>query len=321
MMTNKHYLQPSPETVHWGYLDASLRPVLEVESGDRVHIETLSGWDEVIDLSRASESHLEVLRRCRRGHGPHMLTGPIYIHDALPGDTVEVHFEKIELNCDWAWNIIRPLHGTLPDEFPDTIKRFIDLDLKRNVALLPWGVELPLHPFFGIVATAPPPSWGRVSSIQPRAFGGNIDCKELIEGASIFLPVFVEGANLSLGDGHALQGDGEVCLTALETCLRAEITITLHKKVLLEVPRIVSPKDLITIGLNEDLDDAARQAVSNMVRWLTSLTNWTPSEAYTFCSLACDLHVSQLVNGIKGIHAMVERDLLPWQDCSQYLKG
>ncbi len=310
-MGRTHQLLPTPETVHWGYLDGSLAPVLEVDSGDTVCVETLSGWDEVVDMTRVSARHRHVLEHIRRELGPHLLTGPIHVKGAQPGDTLEVRLEKIELDCDWAWNIIRPLHGTLPADFPATTCRFIELDRARNVAQLPWGPELPLNPFFGIIANAPPVAWGRVSSVQPRAFGGNIDCKEFTQGSSVFLPVFVDGAHLSVGDGHALQGNGEVCLTALETCLRGELRLILHKQTGQAMPRALNDTHLITLGLDEDLDDAARQALREMIDWLVALTGWAPSEAYTFCSLACDLQVSQLVNGVKGIHAMVARERLP----------
>ena len=122
--------------------------------------------------------------------------------------------------------------------------------------------------------------------------------------------MFVPGANFSTGDGHAVQGDGEVCLTALETCLKGTFEFVLHKKMPLELPRAVTPTHLVSMGLDSDLDDAAKQALREMIRWLVSLKGWTSEEAYVFCSLACDLRVTQLVDGNKGIHAMVDRSLL-----------
>jgi acetamidase/formamidase len=148
------------------------------------------------------------------------------------------------------------------------------------------------------------------SSVEPPEFGGNIDNKEFVAGTSLFLPVFVPGANFSAGDGHAVQGDGEVCLTALETCLRGTFELVVHKTLRLAFPRAITPTHYITMGFDPDLDDAAREALRDMIRWLTRLKGWTAEEAYVFCSLACDLHVTQLVDGNKGIHAMVSRDLL-----------
>jgi acetamidase/formamidase len=197
------------------------------------------------------------------------------------------------------------LRGTLPEDFPEFQARVIPMDRKAMTAKLPWGPTIPLQPFFGILATAPRPEYGRVSSVEPREYGGNVDCKEYVPGTSLFLPVFVPGALFSAGDGHAVQGDGEVCLTALETCLKGTFELVVHKKKL-AMPRAITPTHYITIGLNEDLDDAAKQALRDMIAWLVEMKGWKPAEAYVFCSLACDLHVTQLVDGNKGIHAMQE---------------
>ena len=156
---------------------------------------------------------------------------------------------------------------------------------------------------------APPPEYGPCSSVEPREFGGNMDNKEFLVGTSLYLPVFVPGANFSAGDGHAVQGDGEVCLTALETCLTGTFELVLHKKKL-DMPRAVTTTHYITMGLDPDLDDAAKQALRDMIRWLVEMKGWSSEEAYVFCSLACDLRVTQLVDGNKGIHAMVERGLV-----------
>ena len=142
------------------------------------------------------------------------------------------------------------------------------------------------------------------------AASSDFDNKELLAGTSLFLPVFVPGANFSCGDGHAVQGDGEVCLTALETCLKGTFEFALHKRKRLDMPRAITPTHLIGMGLDPDLDDAAKQALREMIRWLVDLKGWSSEEAYVFCSLACDLRVTQLVDGNKGIHAMVARKLL-----------
>jgi acetamidase/formamidase len=146
--------------------------------------------------------------------------------------------------------------------------------------------------------------------VEPREFGGNMDNKELLAGTSVYFPVFVPGANFSAGDGHAVQGDGEVCLTALETCLKGTFELVLHKGQTLRVPRAMTPTHLVTMGFDTDLDDAAKQALREMIGWLVALKGWSSEEAYVFCSLACDLRVTQLVDGNKGIHAMVDRNLL-----------
>jgi acetamidase/formamidase len=232
------------------------------------------------------------------------------VRGAEPGDTLEVRIQAIELTADWGWNVIRPLRGTLPEDFPEFQARVIALDRKRMTAKLAWGPTIALSPFFGILATAPRPEYGRISTVEPREFGGNVDCKEYVAGTSVFLPVFVPGANFSAGDGHAVQGDGEVCLTALETCLKGTFQLVVHKGMKLAMPRALTPTHYITLGLDPDLDDASKQALRDMIAWLVQLKGWKPAEAYVFCSLACDLRVTQLVDGNKGIHAMVARSLI-----------
>jgi acetamidase/formamidase len=309
-MSRVHHLNPSPKTVHWGHFDAALPAVLEVDSGDTVVIDTVSGGrNEVLDDGLFRPDHREIVDTVPQIMGPHILTGPIAVRGAEPGDMLEVRIQSIELTADWGWNIIRPLKGALPEDFPNLSRRIIPIDRQAGVARLPWGVDVPLQPFFGIVGVAPPPGYGRVSSIEPREYGGNIDNKEFVPGTSLFLPVFVPGAHVSVGDGHAVQGDGEVCLTALETCLKGRFQLVLHKQSL-NFPRAITPTHYIAMGMNLDLDDAAQQALRNMIAWLVELKSWQPEEAYVFCSLACDLHVTQLVDGNKGIHAMVNRSVL-----------
>ncbi|TAL08990.1 MAG: amidase [Chloroflexota bacterium] len=307
----EHRLDATVETVHWGYLDGSLGPRLEVESGDTVVIDTLSGWPEVApDRTLYRADHWAVATTLKPAMGSHILTGPIAIRGARPGDTLEVRIKAIELTEDWAWNAIRPLRGALPEDFFEFQSRVIPLDRETMTATLPWGPTLPLRPFFGVLATASRREYGRVSTVEPREYGGNMDCHELRDGTSVFLPIFVEGANFSAGDGHALQADGEVCLSALETGLRGTFELVVHRGMALGSPRAITPTHLVTLGFDLDLDDAAKQALRAMIAWLVELKGWDPAEAYVFCSLACDLRVTQLVDGNKGIHAMVDRSLL-----------
>jgi acetamidase/formamidase len=221
-----------------------------------------------------------------------------------------VRIKDIALTVDWGWNLIRPLRGTLPEDYLEFRCRIIPIDRKAMICPLPWGARIPLRPFFGILAVAPRPNYRPCSSVEPREFGGNMDNKEFLVGTSLYLPVFVPGANFSAGDGHAVQGDGEVCLTALETCLTGTFELVLQKNKKIDMPRAVTTTHYITMGLDPDLDDAARQVLRDMIRWLVEMKSWSSEEAYVFCSLACDLRVTQLVDGNKGIHAMVERGLV-----------
>ena len=201
-MAKTHRLDPSLETVHWGYFDAKLPPRLEVDSGDTVVVDTVSGWTLVApDRKLYTDVHHEIVTKLKPELGPHILTGPVAVRGAMPGDTLEVKIKAIELTADWGWNIIRPLRGTLPEDFPEFQARVIPMDRKAMTAKLPWGPTIPLQPFFGILATSPRPEYGRVSSVEPREYGGNVDCKEYVPGTSLFLPVFVPGANFSAGDG------------------------------------------------------------------------------------------------------------------------
>jgi len=305
-----HRLDPSPATVHWGYLDARIPPRLTVESGDTVTVDTVSGGlADVGDTSIMLPHHRAICEALKPSPGPHILTGPIAVRGAEPGDTLEVRITAMQLTVDWGWNLIRPLRGTLPEDYPEFRCRIIQIDRNAMTCSLPWGATVPLSPFFGILAVAPPPNYGLCSSVEPREFGGNLDCKEFVVGTSLYLPVFVPGANFSCGDGHAVQGDGEVCLTALETCLTGTFELILHKR-RLAMPRARTPTHYLTFGLDPDLDDAAKQALRDMIRWLVELKGWSAEEAYVFCSLACDLRVTQLVDGNKGIHAMVDRRLV-----------
>jgi acetamidase/formamidase len=310
-MPTHHTLSPNPSTVHWGYLDAKIPPRLTIDSGDTVTIETVSGGlADVGDTSIMLPHHREICEKLKPSPGPHILTGPVALRGAQPGDTLEVRIKDISITVDWGWNLIRPLRGTLPEDYPEFRCRIIPIDKKAMTCSLPWGATIPLRPFFGILAVAPRPNYGPCSSVEPREFGGNMDNKEFLVDTSLYLPVFVPGANFSAGDGHAVQGDGEVCLTALETCLTGTFELVLHRNKKLDMPRAVTTTHYITMGLDPDLDDAARQALRDMIRWLVEMKGWSSEEAYVFCSLACDLRVTQLVDGNKGIHAMVERGLV-----------
>ena len=221
MATTDHELAASPATCHWGSFDAQLAPVLTIEPGDRVTVHTVNGGPDALPGAgfRVLPEHTLIHERLRPDPGPHILTGPIGIAGARPGDVLEVRILEIALRQDWGWTRVRPLWGTLPEDFAEARLIHTALDAARGVGRLPWGTEVPLRPFFGVMGVAPPAAWRRLSSVQPRAHGGNLDCKELVAGTTLYLPVWHAGALFSAGDGHAAQGDGEVCVTACETAL------------------------------------------------------------------------------------------------------
>ena len=308
------HLHASPETCAWGFFDAALPAVLEINSGDVVTISTVSGGPdhtppEGSGFDIPPELH-DIHARAPRQLPGHILTGPVAVSGAKPGHVLEVQIIDVRLRQNWGWNLIRPLAGTLPDDFPNARTEIIPLDLDAMTARLSWGLDLPLKPFFGVMGVAPPPNWGRVSTIQPRAFGGNLDNKELVAGTTLFLPVFNEGALFSCGDGHGAQGDGEVCVTAIETALDGTFKLILREDLGLTYPRAQTPTHLITMGMHEDLDRCVEMALRDMIAWITARTGLSREDAYMLCSLAGDLRITQTVNGNKGVHMMMETALL-----------
>lgn len=303
----------TPQTVKLGFFDATTPAVAKVASGAEVLIETVSGDAPFLPSEPGYEilpEHHPIIAGAERGPGPHFLTGPIYVEGARPGDVLQVDILDVALRQNWGFNLIIPLMGTIPEDFPDFRMQILPLDKTAGTVQLPWGGKLPLSPFFGVMGVAPPPNWGRITSVIPRAMGGNMDNKELVTGATVFFPVFNEGALFSAGDGHAVQGDGEVCITAVETSLSGRFRLTVRKDIRLSAPRAQTPTHFITMGFDEDLDDAVKQALRDMIRWIGELRGLSKSDAYTLCSLAADLHVTQTVNSAKGAHCMLPKTVL-----------
>ena len=313
-MTGPHRLQASPETCTWGYFDASLPSVAELPSGAEIVIETVSGGPDHLPL-RDAGFHIppelfDIHARSGRMLPGHILTGPVAVTGAKPGDVLQVEILDVTLRQDWGWNLIRPLAGTLPDDFQTGRTEILPIDIAANTSRMPWGLELPLNPFFGVMGVAPPPGWGRISTIQPRAHGGNIDNKELVAGTTLYLPVHVGGALFSCGDGHAAQGDGEVCVTAIETALEGRFRLTVRDDLAFGYPRAETHTHLITMGMHEDLDRCAEMALRDMIGWIVAEAGLSREDAYMLCSLAGDLRITQTVNGNKGVHMMMAKALL-----------
>ena len=310
-----HILKASGETCHWGFFDATLKPRLTIKSGDSVTIQTVTGGPDMHPPKEAGfytpPEIADVHAHAEKTLPGHILTGPIAIEGAKTGHVLEVRIDSVKLRQDWGYTFIRPLLGTLPDDFHTFTLRHIALDRENLTARLPWGGTLPLAPFFGVMGTAPPKNWGRVTSLVPRTFGGNLDNKELVDGTTLYLPVFVDGALFSCGDGHAAHGDGEVCITAIETALEGTFTFILREDLSLPMPRAETPTHHITMHVHPDLDRCAEEALRDMIRLICERSPLTREDAYMLCSLAADLRITQTVNGSKGVHCMLAKTLLP----------
>lgn len=311
-----HELKLVPENVHWGYYDAAIKPVLRVASGDTIRVETMVARGlQRLRAAGVAEADipdtLKVVERAvtERGPGAHPLTGPVWIEGAEPGDVLEVKILGFEFLHPYGVTGFIPNNGTLPDDFPYARFKLVRFNVRAGIAEFSPGVTLTLAPFFGSIGVAPNPLVGRISSGPPGHHTGNLDNKELVAGSTLYLPVHVPGALLSIGDGHAMQGDGEVTLTALETSLRGTVQVAVRKGRRLNWPRADTPTHYIAMGLHTDLDEAARLATREMVDFLVTEKRMNRDEAYILCSLAADLRVTQLVDGTKGIHAMIPKSI------------
>jgi acetamidase/formamidase len=311
-----YQLKPTPKTVTWGYYDASAPPALRIKSGDTVEVQSLiTSSPARLEGARLPADQVEQSLRdiqkevTNKGPGGHILTGPIYIEGAEPGDTLEVRIKEIRLAIPYAYNAFGPGRGFLPEDFPYARMKIIPLDEKRMVARFSDSVEIPLRPFFGSLGVAPPETSGRISSGPPWIHAGNLDNKELVAGATLFIPVHARGALFLAGDGHAGQGDGEVDITALETSLIGVFQFVVRKDIKLRWPRAETPTHFISMGIHEDLNEATKMALREMIDFLVAEKRMSRDDAYMLSSVAADLHITQLVDGNKGVHAMIAKGL------------
>jgi acetamidase/formamidase len=308
-----HDLKASPSTVHRGFFDATLKPVLTIDSGDIVRLETASGNPRFFESVGVPKDKIPAeLYAVFEGvegtnRGDHTLNGPIAIRGAEPGDVLEIRIRSVDVRLPIAGQSFVPNRGLLPEEFPYEKARALWIDLDRKTVEYAPGIHVPVKPFWGVMGVAPPVSMGRVPSGPPNIFGGNLDNRDLGAGSTLFLPVHVPGGLLSFGDGHAAQGHGEVCLSAVETSLRGEVQVVLHKGRHLRWPRAETATHYVTMGLSSDLDDAAKIATREMLDFLVENKGMSRDDAYMLASAAMDLIVTQVVDGTKGIHAMMPK--------------
>lgn len=309
-----YHLKPTPTTVVWGYYDAKAAPVLRIKSGDTVEIQTLIASNPErfeaagIGSDKIEPAMQEIFREVKeRGPGPHILTGPIFIEGAEPGDALEVRIQQIRLAIPYAINAFLPGRGFLPDDFPYARTKMIPLDEKRMVAHFADGVEIPIRPFFGSMGVAPPEVTGRISSAPPWIHAGNLDDKDLVAGTTLFIPVHARGALFEVGDGHAGQGGGEVDLSALETSLIGTFQFVVRKDMHLRWPRAETPTQYITMGLHADLTEATKMAVREMIEFLMQEKHLSRDDAYMLASIGANLEITEVVDGNNGVHMTIPK--------------
>jgi acetamidase/formamidase len=310
-------LLATPPTVVWGYYSAEAKSVLTVHSGDTVRIQTLStcGPNERLIKEGVAPSEIpsynaDIYREVKdKGPGGHILTGPVDIAEAEPGDVLEVQILKIDIDVPWACNGFGAGRGFLPNDYPYGRTRIIPLDRTKMLALFAPGIDIPLHPFFGSMGDAPPPSAGRIDSAPPWMHAGNMDNKELVAGTTLYIPVHAKGALFEVGDGHAGQGNGEVDITALETFLSGTFRFVVHKDQHLLWPRAETPTAYISMGFSPDLKEATTLAVRDMINFLVDQKHLSRDDAYMLTSVAVDVDITQLVDGSVGVHAICPKNI------------
>jgi acetamidase/formamidase len=298
-------LKPTPKTVAWGYYDAKAAPVLRVKSGDTVEVQTLitnspKRLEEAgVPPDQVEQSLRDITDQVKdKGPGGHILTGPIYIEGAEPGDVLEVKILAIKLAIPYAYNAFGAGRGYLPDDYPYSKIKIIPLDEKRMVAKFAPGIEIPLHPFFGSMGDAPPESAGRFNSAPPWIMAGNLDNKDLVAGTTLYIPVHAPGALFEVGDGHAGQGDGEVDITALETSLLGTFQFIVQGYAL-KWPRAETPTHYITMGLNDDLNACATLACADDRFSGDGKASFARRCLYAR-DVAADLHITELSTATKA---------------------
>jgi acetamidase/formamidase len=312
-----HRLEATPTTVAYGYYWSGATPALRIQSGDIIDVDTLL-TNTPAGLERAGvkpEKIQDSLKRIvgevtgdRRGPGGHILTGPVFVDGAEPGDALEVKILSIDFALDYGYN---GCSGFLPENCDRSVlQKIIPIDKKRMLAEFKPGIVIPLRPFFGSMGVAPSPDSGRVSSNPPGRHAGNLDNKELVAGSTLLIPVFVSGALFEIGDGHAAQGDGEVDQTAIETSLRGRVQLTVRKGMTLTWPRAETATDYISMAADPDLTRATSLAIQEMVDFLAATRGLSKHEAYQLVSIAGNVAVTQLVDRPNvGVHVKVPKSI------------
>jgi acetamidase/formamidase len=311
-----HQLPATPATVAYGYYWSEAKPAIRVNSGDIVEVETML-TNSPTGLERMGVKPEDIPQNLRdivtqdtgslKGPGGHILTGPIYVEGADSGDVLEVRILSITLPIAYGYN---GCSGFVRELCEVRGSKLVLMDRDKMTAEVAPGITVPIRPFWGSMGVAPAASLGRMSSNPPSRHAGNLDNRELVAGTTLYIPVFVKGALLELGDGHAAQGDGEVDQTAIETNLRGRIQLVVRKDMKLEWPRGETPTHWITMGTDTSLVVATKTAIREMVKFLQETKGITQTQAYQAASMAADLHITQLVDGNVGVHMMIAKKYL-----------
>jgi acetamidase/formamidase len=313
-----HRLEATPSTVAYGWYDAAGTPVLRIASGDIIDVDTLL-TNTPAGLTRAGvpadqiqdslKAITEQVPREKRGPGGHILTGPVFVEGAEPGDALEVKMLSIDLAIPYGYNGCSGFVRENCEANSPTRTRIIQLDRTAMTATFAPGIVIPLRPFFGSMGVAPPPEAGRISSNPPGIHAGNLDNKALVAGTTLFIPVHAPGALFEVGDGHAAQGDGEVDQTAIETSLRGRLQLTVRKGMKLAWPRAETATHYISMGTDEDLTRATKIAIQEMIDFLVAEKKLDKMTAYQLTSIAGDVAMTQLVDGKVGVHVKMPKEI------------
>ena len=310
-------LEATPATVAYGYYWSEAKPALRIASGDIIDVDTLLTSSPMaltragVPADKIEESLKNIVAEVtgdKRGPGGHILTGPVYVEGAQPGDALEVKILSIDFNIDYGYN---GCSGFVPENCERSLpQKIINLDKNKMSAEVFPGITVPFHPFFGSMGVAPAPELGRVSSNPPGRHAGNLDNKELVVGSSLYIPVFVPGALFFIGDGHAAQGDGEADQTAIETSLRGRVQLTVRKGMKLTWPRAETATDFIAMATDPDLTVATKLAIQEMVDFLVETKGLTKHQAYQLTSIAGNVAITQLVDKPNvGVHVKIPKSI------------
>ncbi|HEV2987170.1 MAG TPA: acetamidase/formamidase family protein [Candidatus Angelobacter sp.] len=313
-----HTVESNNETVHLGVFDTTLPPIVKIDSGDTVSFPNT--WSHFLNQLQPGVpvDKLAQMRVSNPGRGPHSIIGPIYVNDAQPGDVLEIRYKRL---LPFTWGAVFNNPGTLgtgllAKDFPQGQVKYLDLDLKAMKAEFVPRIHIPLKPFQGTLGVAPPDGYwqpvspGVTSSVPPGPHAGNVDLSEMSEGSTMFIPVWKPGALIFTGDSHAVQGDGEINLSALETRMQEmRIQVVLHKQKNFSWPIAETATHWIVLGLDKDLNEAMALAARNTIKFLASRAGLTELDAYALCSIAVSFRVTQVVDIVRGVHAMIPKSL------------